>query len=325
MKMNRNVFWIAGLLAVFHGMSAHVADAQQLKVPRVGFLALAPFVPPKLFLEDLEKLGFVDGKNVAIEYRFANGRHDRMRALAAELVRSNVDVIVANGDQAVTAAMAETKTIPIVMLSCDALAVGFVSSLARPGRNVTGVTCMSIELSSKRVEVFKQILPGLSNIAVIYNPENVAKPFDAKNTIAAAEKLGIKGHTREVREIEDLEPAFASAAAAGANGVIVLSEALTLLHKQSIVDLALKYRLPDMHVFREFVDAGGLASYGPNVQDMLRQIARHLGKVLKGENPGELPVEQPTTFDFVINLKRAKALGLDIPSGGLVQATNVLE
>src|SRR5258708_29327657 len=200
------------MIVAFLGILATttVTDAQQRKVPRVGFLALARFVPPKLFLEDLEKLGFVDGKNLSIEYHFADGKHSQMRSLAAELVRSNVDVIFANGDEAVVAAIAETKTIPIVMLSCDALAMGFVPSLARPGGNITGVTCISVELSPKRVEVFKELFPGLSHIAVIYNPENVAKPFDAKGTIASAEKIGIKGHYREDRAKEYLKPAFAA-------------------------------------------------------------------------------------------------------------------
>src|SRR5712691_10258438 len=327
MKIGRHVTRTLGVLVSSLGIivAVNVADGQQTKVPRVGFLALARFVPPKLFLEDLEKQGFVDGKNVSIDYHFADGRHDQMRSLAADLVRSRPDVILANGDEAVVAAMAETKTIPIVMLSCDAVAMGFVPSLSRPGGNITGVTCISVELSPKRVGVFKELLPSLSNIAVIYNPENVAKPFDAKTTIAAAEKLGIKAHSREVREIGDLEPAFAAAAAAGVNGIIVFSEAFTLIHKQLITDLALKYRLPDMHVYREFVDTGGLVSYGPNVQQMLRQTAKHVSRVLNGEKPGDLPVEQPTTFDYVINLKRAKALGLDIPAASLAQATSTVE
>jgi len=327
MNIHREFRRMLCMIVAFLGILATttVTDAQQRKVPRVGFLALARFVPPKLFLEDLEKLGFVDGRNLSIEYHFADGKHSQMRSLAAELVRSNVDVIFANGDEAVVAAMAETKTIPIVMLSCDALAMGFVPSLARPGGNITGVTCISVELSPKRVEVFKELFPGLSHIAVIYNPENVAKPFDAKSTIAAAEKLGIKGHYREVREKDDLEPAFAAAAATGANGVIVLSEAFTLIHRQLIVDLALKHRLPDMHVYREFADTGGLVSFGPNVQEMLRQTARHLAKVLNGERAGDLPVEQPTTFDFVINSKRAKALDLSIPTSSLLQATDVVQ
>ena len=162
------------------------------------------------------------------------------------MVRSGVDVIVANGDEAVVAAMAETNIIPIVMLSCDPLAMGFVKSLARPGGNVTGVSCMSVELGPKRVEIFKEAVPQVSNIAIIYNDENVSKPYDAKSSIAGAQKLGLKAFGREVREITDIEPAFSSAAAVGANGVIVLSEAFTLIHRQLITDLALKYRLPDM-------------------------------------------------------------------------------
>ena len=301
-----------------------VANAQT-KIPRIGFLDLGRFAPPKLFLDDLEKEGFVDGKNIKIEYDFAAGRHEEMRSLAAEMVRSGVDVIVANGDEAVVAAMAETNIIPIVMLSCDPLAMGFVKSLARPGGNVTGVSCMPVELGPKRVEIFKEAVPQVSNIAIIYNDENVSKPYDAKSSIDGAQKLGLKAFGREVREITDIEPAFSSAAAEGANGVIVLSEAFTLIHRQLITDLALKYRLPDMHVYREFVDAGGLMSYGPNVQDMLRQLARHLAHVLRGERAGELPVEQPTTFDYVINMKRAKSLHLTIPSISLAQTTAVIQ
>ena len=227
-----------------------VANAQT-KIPRIGFLDLGRFAPPKLFLDDLEKEGFVDGKNIKIEYDFAAGRHEEMRSLAAEMVRSGVDVIVANGDEAVVAAMAETNIIPIVMLSCDPLAMGFVKSLARPGGNVTGVSCMSVELGPKRVEIFKEAVPQVSNIAIIYNAMNVSKPYDAKSSIAGAQKIGLKAFGREVREITDIEPVFASAAAEGANGVIVLSEAFTLIHRQLITDLALKYRLPDMHVYRE--------------------------------------------------------------------------
>src|SRR5260370_18605934 len=229
MNIHREFRRIFCMIVAFLGILAttSVTDAQQRKVPRVGFLALARFVPPKLFLEDLEKLGFVDGKNLSIEYHFADGKHDQMRSLAAELVRSNVDVIFGNGDEAVVAAMAETKTIPIVMLSCDAVAMGFVPSLSRPGGNITGVTCISVELSPKRVGVFKELLPSLSNIAVIYNPENVAKPFDAKTTIAAAAKLAFKAPSREVRECAGPQPAYRAAAAAGVDGVAWVSVGLT--------------------------------------------------------------------------------------------------
>jgi len=301
------------------------AIAQHSKIPKVGFLAFAKFVPPKLFSEELQKQGFVDGQNVSIEYHFADGRHDQMRSLAANMVRSGVDVILANGDQAVVAAMAETKTVPIVMLSCDALAMGFVQSLSRPGGNVTGVTCISVELSPKRVAVFKELIPRLSNLAVIYNPENVAKPADAASTITAAGKIGVQGQRFEVRDTNDIERAFRTIGANGTDGLIVLSEALTLIHRKLITDLSLKYRLPDMHVYREFPDAGGLVSYGPNVQEMLRQTARHLAKILKGEKPGDLPVEQPTNFDFVVNQTRARVLGLQIPTSILTQATAVIE
>jgi putative ABC transport system substrate-binding protein len=203
--------------------------------------------------------------------------------------------------------------------------MGFVKSLAHPGGNVTGVSCMSVELGPKRVGLFKEAVPQVSNIAIIYNGENVSKSYDAKSSIAGSQKLGFKAFSREVREITEIEPAFSLAAAEGANGVIVLSETFALIRRQLITDLALKYRLPDMHVYRDFVDAGGLMSYGPNVQNMLRQLARHLAHVLRGERPGDLPVEQPTTFDYVINLKRAESLDLTIPSISLAQATAVIE
>jgi putative ABC transport system substrate-binding protein len=321
----RPKYWAGtALIAASMLFSVGVVFAQ-VKLPRIGFLALARFIPPKLFLEDLEKQGFVESRNILIEYSFADGRHDQMRSLAADLVRSHPDIILANGDQAVVAAMAETKTIPIVMLSCDAVAMGFVKSLAHPGGNVTGVTCISNELSARRVQIFKEAVPNLSNLAVIYNPENVAKPSDAQNTIAAAKKLGIEAYGAEVREVADLEPAFASALRNGANGVIVLSEAFTLTHRKAITDLALRHHLPDMHVYREFVDAGGLISYGPNVQGMLRQTARHVAGILRGTPVGDLPVEQPIAFDFLVNLKRAKALEMTVPTATLLQATEILE
>lgn len=209
-------FFLISLVTIAPILAANA----QTKIPRIGFLDLGRFAPPKLFLDDLEKEGFVDGKNIKIEYNFAAGRHEEMRSLATEMIRSGVDVIIANGDEAVVAAMTETNTIPIVMLSCDPVAMGFVKSLARPGGNVTGVSCMSVELGPKRVEIFKDAVPQVSNIAIIYNAKNVSKPYDAKSSIAGAQALGLKAFGREVREITDIEPTFASVAAEKAHPAV---------------------------------------------------------------------------------------------------------
>ncbi len=302
------------------------AEGQEArKAQRIGYLALGATVPPGIFVERLREAGYVDGQNVKIDYRFGEGRHDAMGSLAGELVSLNVDVIMAFGDEAIVAAKKATTIIPIVMFACDALAVGFVNSLARPGGNVTGVTCVTTELSPKRVALLKEAVPRASRVGLLFNPANVAKPIDADQTRRAALGMGLKIHSQEVLEPSDLERAFSALARERADALIVLDEAWTLLHAKRVAELAIKHRLPTMHSFREAVVAGGLMSYGPTAAEMLSISANYVDKILKGAKPAELPVEQPTKFELVINLKTAKALGLTIPQSVLGRADQIIE
>jgi putative ABC transport system substrate-binding protein len=295
------------------------------RIPRIGYLSLGAAVIPQVFVQRLRELGYSDKQNLVIEYRFGEGRHDAMAGLARELVDLNVDLIMAFGDQAIVAAKKATATIPIVMYACDALTVGFVTSLARPGGNVTGVTCVTTELSPKRVELLRETVLGVTRVGLLFNPANVAKPFDADRTRQAAQGFGITIQTQEVLERADLDRAFAAFGRQGAEAVIVLDEALMFIHAKRAAELALRYRLPTMHAWKESVVAGGLMSYGPSSIDMLRAAATYVDKILKGAKPGELPIEQPTRFELVINLKTAKALGLTIPSSLLLRADSVIE
>jgi putative ABC transport system substrate-binding protein len=313
---------VAAIVVLFS--TPPVAEAQHTqKMPRIGFLSLGAAVHP-IFTERLRDAGYVEGQSVRIDYRFGHGKHDAMAGLARELVDLNVDVIMAFGDQAIVAAKKATATIPIVMLACDALSVGFVKSLARPEGNVTGVTCVTTELSPKRVSLLREAVPRVSRVGLLFNPANVAKPFDAERTQEAARRLGLEIQSQEVLEPSDLDRVFFTLARR-ADALIVLDEAFTLLYATRIAELAVKHRLPTMHAFREATVAGGLMSYGPSASDMLSACATYIVKILKGTKPGELPVEQPTRFELVINLKTAKALGLSVPQSVLLRADEVIQ
>jgi putative ABC transport system substrate-binding protein len=302
------------------------AQAQQVRTtPRIGFLSLGAAAPQDVFVQRLRELGYSDKQNVVIEYRFGEGRHDVMTALARELVGLNVDVIMAFGDEAITAAKKTTSTIPIVMFACDALAVGFVASLARPGGNITGVSCVTTELTPKRVALLRDAAPRVSRVGLLFNPANVSKPFEADRTRMAAQGMGLTIQAQEVLEGVDIERAFSAFARERAEAVIVLDEAFIFIHAKRIAQLAIRQRLPTMHAWRQSVVAGGLMSYGPNPVEMLRLAATYVHKILKGAKPADLPVEQPTRFELVINLKTAKALGLTIPSLLLSRADELIE
>ena len=314
---------IAAVLALFAAPLAAEAQHAQ-KIPRIGYLSLGAAVPPFL-IERLREAGYIEGQNVRIDYRFGEGKHDIMDALARELVGLNVDVIMAFSDEAIVAAKKATTSIPIVMFACDALAVGIVKSLARPEGNVTGVTCVTTELSPKRVALLREAVPRASRVGLLFNPANVAKPFDAERTQRAAQGMGLKIQSQEVLEPSDLDRAFSAFARERADAVIVLDEAFTILHATRIAELAVKHRLPTMHSFREATVAGGLMSYGPSGAEMLSICATYIVKILKGAKPGDLPVAQPTKFELAINLKTAKTLGLTIPRSLLLRADQVIE
>jgi putative tryptophan/tyrosine transport system substrate-binding protein len=294
------------------------------RLPKVGYLGFGAAVPPTLFQNRLSELGYPEGK-VVVEYRFAGGRAGELPRLASELVDAKVDVMVAVGDEAIVAAKSATRTVPIIMVACDAVTTGFVASLARPGGNLTGVTCLTSELMPKRMAVFRELLPSIRRIAILYNPENVSKPDEAARTVAFARELGLDARTVEFRMAEDIERAFAAFAADRPDGVVVLTEQRAIINAKLLTELCQRQRLPNLHSFREGVDAGGLISYGPNFREMVSVATGYVAKILRGAKPADLPVEQPTKFELVINMKTAKALGIDVPTTLLARADEVIE
>ena len=302
-------------------------DAQQAarKMPRIGYLFTGLF-PLEELRQGLHEFGYVEGQNIAIEYRSAEGHLDRLPTLAAELVRLKVDVIVAPGQAAVQAAKQATKTIPIVTMGgFDPVATGLVASLARPGGNITGTITLSAELIGKRLELLKETLPTVSRVAVLTSSANPASASWLKETDGAARSLGLQLQFLEVRVLSDFDSAFAAAIRERARALIELPSPIFHQNRKQIVDFAVQRRLPTLFHSRDFVDAGGLMSYGANSTDLRRRAAAYVDKILKGAKPEDLPVEQPTRFELVINLKTAKALGLTIPQSILIRADKLIE
>ena len=303
------------------------AQAQQpKKVPRVGFLSSSVF-PGRIevFRQGLRDLGYVEGKNIVIEWRNADGNHDRERSLAAELVRLKVDVIVTGGSTATRAAKEATLTIPIVMTQdSDPVGNGFVASLARPGGNITGLANFAPELSGKRLELLKEVVPKLSRVAVFGNAMVPGNAQMLKETELAAGAFGVKLQYLELQISKDLDTAFQAANKSRADAILLLVRGPVPLPYREIAELAVKTRLPTIYSGREYVEAGGLMSYGVNLDDLDRRAAVYVDKILKGAKPGDLPVEQPTKFEFVINLKAAKQIGLTIPPNVLARADRVI-
>ena len=306
------------------------AQAQQPnKVPRIGYLSAlsrpADSYRSEAFRQGLRELGYVEGKNITIEYRYAEGKLDRLPDLAAELVRLKVDMIVTQSTLDAYAARQSTSTIPILMTaSGDAVGTGLVASLAHPGGNVTGLTSLSRELSGKRLELLKEAVRGLSRVAVLWNAADPDKARDVEETQVQAKTLGLELQSIEIRGPDDFDGAFQTATRKRAGALLTLADSLTINHQSLIVYLAAKSRLPTMHEQREFVEAGGLMSYGPSVLGLFRHVATYVDKILKGRKPDDLPVEQPMKFEFIINLKAAKQIGLTIPPNLLVRADRVI-
>ena len=305
------------------------ARAQQAgKIRAIGLLSPAsrsPSVVPALF-DALAELGWIEGKNLVVERRYAENRLERLPELAAELVRLNVEVIVANGTLGPLAAKRATSTIPIVMTAAgDPLGSGLVASLARPGGNVTGISLMAPDLGGKRLELLKELLPRLARVAVLWNAANPYPAIVFKETQAAGRTLGIEVQSLEVRGPDDFDGAFDTARKQRPDALITVEDPLTFSHQKRIADFATGQQLPSLYGFREFVVAGGLMSYGANVADLFRRAASYVDKILKGAKPADLPVQQPTTFELVINVKTARALGLEIPPTLLARADEVIE
>jgi putative ABC transport system substrate-binding protein len=318
------------------------AEAQQTgKVARIGLLGGSSPTSPEAshlweaFFQGLRELGYVEGQNIAIERRYSEGRAERLPGLAATLARLNVNVIVVDACGApLNAASQATSTIPIVIAACndDLVATGLISSLARPGGNITGLSELTPELGAKRLELLKEAVPRMRRVAVLWNPtysERFSANFrfwsaDWTEVRAATQVLGLTLQSVEVRGPDDFETAFSAMIRERADALIAFSDPLIVFHGRRIADLAAKSRLPALYPSREVVDAGGLMSYGPSLSDRFRRAAVYVGKILKGAKPADLPMEQPTKFELVINLKTAKALGLTIPQSLLRRADEVI-
>jgi ABC-type uncharacterized transport system substrate-binding protein len=319
------------LVAVVMFAVAVMAQAQQPKqLPRIGYLgANFPSTNParnEAFRQGLRDLGYVEGKSIVIEWRYAEGNPDRLPALAAELVRLKVDVIVTAGPAATRPAKEATGTIPIVMgFDNDPVGSAFVASLARPGGNITGLSTLAPEISGKQLELLKEIVPKLSRVAVIGTSTEPGNPQLLRETELAAGALKVKLQYLDVLSFKDVETAFRAAVKGRAEAVLVLPSPVLNPQRTQIIDLAVKSRLPVTYSARSHVEAGGLMTYGVNVTDLFRRAATYVDKILKGAKPADLPVEQPTKFEFIINLKAAKQIGLTIPPNVLARADKVIK
>jgi ABC-type uncharacterized transport system substrate-binding protein len=316
------------LLSGFLGTAA----AQPEKVPRVGYLISGSHSDPQrqrlleAFRQGLRELGYVEGQNIAIESRWAEGKDDRFPALAADLVRSKVDVIVTQSGAATQAARQATRTIPIVMaLANDPVGSGLVASLARPGGNITGMTVMSPDVAGKQLQLLKEVVPKLSRVALLTNPDNPASARFVREAEAAARALGVRLQTLEARDLQEIDSAFAAMARERAGALVILPDVIFLGQRRQMAELATKRRLPAVYGVREYAEAGGLMAYGANSIDLVQRAATFVDKILKGAKPGDLPVEQPTKFELVINLRTAKAIGLTIPPSLLQRADQIID
>ena len=308
-----------------------IAEAQQPgKIPRIGYLstntAAAMSTPTEAFRLGLRELGYVEGKNIVIEWRDTEGAADRQRALVAELIGLKVDVIVTGGATATRAAKEATVTIPIVMTQDpDPIGNGFIASLARPGGNITGLSNVNRELSGKRLELLKELVPKLSRVAVFGTSTFPGNAENLKEIQLAAKTLAVQLQYIEVRDPKDIETAFRTASKGRAEAVLGVGGGVLNSVRAQLVELAAKTRLPAIYPNGQFVDAGGLMSYSANIADLNRRAAVYVDKILKGAKPADLPVEQPTKFEFIVNLKTAKQIGLTIPPNMLARADRVIK
>ena len=317
------------LLGILTAMPA--AEAQQgTKLRRIGYLSGgSPSGPPPLggpFQQALADLGYVEGRDIAFEFRWAEGRADRLPALAAELVRLKVDLLFTIGTQAALAARDATKTIPIVFAAVgDPVGTGVVASMARPGGNATGVANVFVDISAKLLELLKEAVPAVSRVAVIAVMSNPAMQLGMKEAELAGRKLGVRLQVHDVRDPGGFDGVFAAIARERPGALLVFPDNLIFGHRSRIVDFAARHRLPAMYPTREFAEAGGLMSFAANFPDVYRRAAAYVDKIFKGAKPADLPVEQPTRFELVINMKTAKTLGLTIPPSVLIRADQVIQ
>jgi putative ABC transport system substrate-binding protein len=326
--MTKKIFALA-LGAMLLALSYSASAQQSKKIPRIGYLSggFPSFGAARIdgFRQGLWQLGYVEGKNIIIEWRYAEGKLDRLLTLAGELVRLKVDVIVTGGGRATGAAKEATNMIPIVMAQVpDPVGDGFVASLARPGGNITGLSALGPELSGKRLELLKETVTKLSRVAVLGTSTTPGNAQQLREVELAAGALKVKLQFLDVLDPKDIETAFRVASKGHAEGALVLSASVFVSRRTQVLDLAQKSRLPAIYYRPEFVEAGGLMSYGVNDTDLYRRAATYVDKILKGTKPADLPVEQPTKFELVINLKTAKQIGLTIPQSLLYRADKVI-
>jgi putative ABC transport system substrate-binding protein len=306
----------------------HCAITQaQSRIPRIGILFMGGRDQPHLqeFKEGLREHGYTEGKNILLEYRYAEGKYERLPELAMELAREKVDVIVTTSSESARAARKATRMVPIVMTSGSAVEQGLAESFAKPGGNVTGLSVLVSDLSTKRVELLKEGFPKITRVATLWSPRATEAVAGLKETEEAAQALAIPLHLVKIEERADIEKAFAALPKANVNALLVVLSPQTTLHSKTIVDLALKQRLPGMYPTRQFAEEGGLMAYGPLIGDLYHRAAIYVDKILKGAKPDDLPVEQPTKFELVINLKTAKQIGLTIPPNVLARADRVIK
>lgn len=316
----------AGTLAAYGASFAQLRQKLARVVRLTPLSAATDAGSHRAFLSGMRDLGWVEGKNLEIEYRTANGRVDRLPALAAELLQKNVDVIVVGSSPGALAVKRATSTVPVVFVTTgDPVENGLIKSLQSPGGNVTGVTALAQILGAKRMSLFKETVPGVSLVAVLDNPDSPDSKPSVASVQAAARLLGLKLQILEARDPAAIESAFESIKKFKVQGLMVVQDAMFLTHQKRIVELAARYRLPTMDGMQNFVEAGGLMFYGVDLPDMHRRTASYVDKILKGRKPADLPVEQPTKFDLVINMNTAKSLGIKIPGSILIQATKLIE
>ena len=327
-KMKRREFiTLLGGAAVAWPLAARAQ--QPGKLPSIGYLGSATPATQgqwvSAFVQRLRELGWIEGRTIAIMYRWAEGRAERAVEIAAELVRRKVDVIVTSATAAIVAAKQATSVIPIVFAAAgDPVGTGLVASLSRPGGNVTGLSMQQTDVAAKRLELLREFVPGLRRLAMLVNVGNPVVLLELGEVQAAARALGLEVITLEIRRGEDIAPAF-EGLKGRADALYVVGDALVITHRIRINTLALAVRLPTIYYFREYVEVGGLMSYGPNIPDLFRRAADYVDKILRGAKPGDIPVEQPTKFDLIINLTTAKALGLEVPPTLLARADEVIE
>jgi len=322
---------LIGLLATLFLSTVTYTEAQQTKRTfRIGYLTVSSLSAEasriEAFRRGLKDLGYIEGQTFVFEQRSAAGMYERLPELADELIRNNVDFILSGGSSATRVAQKVTSTVAIIMATTtdDPVTAGFVASLARPGGNITGLSLISTELSGKRLELLKEVLPRALRAAVLLNPDNPGHASRLKEMEAAARVIGMTLQSLAVRSSHDFESAFRTAVKGRADVLNVMGDALFNTHRRGMVDLAIKNRLPAMYDRDDFVEAGGLMSYGADVDDLYRRAAFYVDKVIKGVKPADLPVEQPTKFEFIVNLKAAKQIGLTIPPNVLARADRVI-